>query len=102
MFNPSSTASEKLRAGGQQRGKANEDIARLASLQLREEGSANDDEYRDEQDSWIAPPEPRGGNRHANVQSVEEREAKSNFKVDGMAAPILAGRPEPARVGQQR
>src|SRR6267378_967610 len=47
MFALNSTASEKLSAQGQQRGKANEDVARLAGLQLCEERSANDDERQD-------------------------------------------------------
>src|SRR6266850_8175427 len=96
MFKLLSTASEKLPAHGQQSGKANEDVARLAGLQLREERSANEDECHNEQNSWIAPPEPRGGNRHAEVQNVEQRESESNFKIDGIAAPTLPGRPKPA------
>src|SRR5216684_2089647 len=100
-FTLDSTANEKLRAHGKQRGKANEDVARLAGLQLREERSADDDEGHDEQNPWITPPEPRGGNRHAEVQNVEQRESKCDFKIDGIAAPTLRGRPEPARVRQQ-
>src|SRR2546425_7042478 len=48
MFLLNSTAVEKLRAHGQQRGKANEHVARFAGLQLREERSANDDDRQDQ------------------------------------------------------
>jgi len=80
MFKLLSTASEKLPAHGQQSGKANEDVARLAGLQLREERSANEDECHDKQNSWIA--------RQSHAEAI----ARPRYKMLSSANPRVTSK----------
>ena len=94
-------ATEILSAKGQQSGKAEEDVARLAGLQLREERGADDEEDNDQEDSGACAPITHCGKSHSDIEDVENGETKSDVKVYWIVAMILVERPEPAGVGQQ-
>src|SRR5207245_6761040 len=91
----------KLCCYRQQGREADQNVARLAGLQLCEKCGSNKDERHDQQDSRIRVVVADGCKKNYNVQKIEQREPESDFELDGIVMVTFGERPEAAGKRQQ-